>query len=82
VVQRGDGASLAFEPLTETLGAHLDRDVPAEPSVHCPIDLAHATLTDERDDFIRTEFFAWLERHPLDSASVADQAMDYSRMTA
>jgi hypothetical protein len=56
----------AREPLRvgrQRLGEHLDRDLAIEPGVARPVDLAHAPLTDGREDFVRTDATAGGERH-------------------
>ena len=58
VVQGGDDVGFAFKP-GDPLGVRcklrredLDGDVPVEPSVAGPIDLAHGAGTQRRDDLV------------------------------
>lgn len=61
MIERRCGAG--FEPeatpllvATEHAGGHdFQRDVPAEPRVACPIHVAHAACSKERDDFVGAE---------------------------
>ena len=69
VIDRGDRARLALEsrePIgisCKNRGQHLDGDVAAEPRVPRPIDDAHTSGADERQDFVRTQPRAWGQRH-------------------
>jgi hypothetical protein len=67
--QLGDRPCLAVEPLAELrIGGELlrqdfDGDGPIEPRVARAIDLAHAPGADRRENLVRAEAGAWLERH-------------------
>ena len=58
VVQRGQELRLALEALLslftfkEIFRQYLDRDVPIEAQILRPVDLAHSTRPEERDDLI------------------------------
>ena len=61
VTQRGQRLRLALEPrepfgiMCERLRQDLDRDVPLELRVPCPVDFAHPATADEGDDFVRAD---------------------------
>ena len=69
IVERGDGARFLFEAPArfrvrrERAGQHLHRHGPIEPRITGAIDLAHAACAERRDDLVRTETGAGLERH-------------------
>ena len=69
MVQRGDRARFALEPLPanrvarELRGQDLDRDVAHETRVVGAIDLAHAATAQRLDDLIGTEPGSFRERH-------------------
>src|SRR5260370_407039 len=48
-------------------GQGLDRYIAIQLGVARSVHFAHATLANGREDFVRTESFAWLERHKPDS---------------
>jgi hypothetical protein len=52
MIEGGDGAGLALETLVEPLGGNLDSDITAQARVMRAIDLSHATLANERHDFV------------------------------
>lgn len=62
MIQRGDCLRLLFEtpkPLNvggKRGGQHLERDFASQPCITRSIDLAHASRSDEREDFIRSKF--------------------------
>ena len=58
MIQRRDGASLAFEAVAKLLGDQLDGDRPVQPRVAGLIDLTHPSRADRRDDLIRAELGA------------------------
>jgi hypothetical protein len=68
--QRGHRARLLLEPAqsvgvsARTVGKDLDRNVPSEPRVARPINLAHASRPQRCDDFVRSQTAASVERHP------------------
>ena len=55
MIEGGDGAGLALETLVEPLGGNLDSDITAQSSVMRAIDLSHATLANECEDFVGAE---------------------------
>ncbi len=61
MVQRGDSASLAFEPLAperirgKMWRQHLDRDGPAKTRIERLVDFAHPASADARTNLIRTD---------------------------
>jgi hypothetical protein len=69
MLKRGDGARLAFEPLTEIgiggerRGQDLDGDQAIEPDVPGLVNLAHAAGSQRAQDFIRTEADARSQAH-------------------
>ena len=69
VAQRGGRAGLLLETLEPLLvcceirGKDLDRDVPAQPRVPRPVNLAHPAGADGRDNLVWTESRAGGERH-------------------
>src|SRR5262245_17119158 len=63
MVQRCDGTSLALEALVERDRRDLDRDVAAQPSVVGFVDLAHPSVSQERNDLVGTDALAGRERH-------------------
>jgi hypothetical protein len=63
VVQRRHGASFALEAFAELRLRGLDRDDAIEARVEGAVHVAHTPRADRREDFVRTESFAWLERH-------------------
>ena len=73
VVQGGNRASLALEPLLQIrvtgdmLGQHLDGDGAVEARVSSFVDLAHAPGTERGVDLIGAERGARGQGHPIDS---------------
>src|SRR5207248_398988 len=63
MIQRGDGANLALEPVAEALGRYLDCHFATHPRIACTVDLAHAACAEWRDDLVRAEPGAGSERH-------------------
>ena len=63
VIQGRDCARFAGEALRELDVRDFDRGVAIEARVVGAIHLAHATFTDQRLDFVRTECVAWGESH-------------------
>ena len=69
VIERGDGAGLALEPLQPLrarghLGRqHFESDVAAEPRVPRAVDLAHPARADRRDDLVGAEAGAGRQCH-------------------
>ena len=69
VVERGDRAGFALEPLAELRVAgevrrqDLDRDGAIETRVARLVDLAHPARAERRHDFVRTESRTGGERH-------------------
>ena len=63
MIQRGNGARLALEPIVEGIREPLDRHKPTEPRVARLPDLAHPASADGSENFIRTETSAGLEGH-------------------
>src|SRR5262245_13297915 len=65
VIQRGDRARLAIEPLTqlsiggECFGQHLDRDGAIEPRVARAVNLPHAAAANQRQNFVSAEARTW-----------------------
>jgi hypothetical protein len=55
VAQRRDGACLLLKPLGVTAREYLDGDGPAQARVDRLVDLTHASCTESRHDFIRSE---------------------------
>ena len=66
VVQRGDRAGFAREPLP-VLGVvsleDFERDVPLEARVAGPVDLAHAPDAEQGNDFVGAKALAWQQIH-------------------
>ena len=73
MIQRGDGLGFALKTLRELFPGNFDRDVAIQARIAPLPDLAHSTGADGRQDFIRAEFVAWLERHMIDLTSVLGQ---------
>jgi hypothetical protein len=55
MIQRGDGAHLAVESLTELFVGHLDRDLTVQPGIERLIDLTHAASAQEAENLVRTQ---------------------------
>ena len=66
MVQRGDGAGFAREPLP-VLGVvsleDFECDVPLETRVPGPVDLAHAPDAEQGYDFVGAKALAWQQIH-------------------
>jgi hypothetical protein len=63
VVQGRDGARLALESFGKTLRRGLDRHLAMDARVEGAIHLAHPTLTERTDDFVRSKFVTCFEWH-------------------
>ena len=68
MIERGDGAGLAFESFSaarvcgEFLGQHLDRNDPIEAGISRLVYLAHAAGPDQPENFVRPEANAGHQR--------------------
>src|SRR5579864_5360399 len=71
-----------FGILRQLRGHYLDGDLAVEVRVPGSKDLAHSTLADGREDFVRAEFVACCERHRIDLPSVLGQEADGAWLTA
>jgi hypothetical protein len=71
VVETAGRAGLAFETLQgisaprRTFTQHLDRDLPAEPLVPRPVDLAHPARSERGEDLITPQMVSNFEGHGL-----------------
>jgi hypothetical protein len=63
MIQCAYGFRFPLESLAELRRGNLDRDVTTDAGIARLPDLSHPAFADGRDDFIRTEFIAGLERH-------------------
>src|SRR5260370_36625699 len=63
MIQRSNRAGFLLEACRMLPLQSLDGDDAVQPRITRLPHLAHAALADGRDDFIRAEFVAWLERH-------------------
>ena len=63
MIQRANGFSFTLESLAELRGGNLDRDITTDAGIARFPHLSHSTLADGREDFVRAEFVAGLERH-------------------
>ncbi len=55
VIEGGDGVRLGLESGAEFLADNFDGDIAAETGVMRAVDLAHASRSDRREDFVRAE---------------------------
>ena len=60
-------AGFALEAFAELLGGYFDGDFAVEARVSGAIDLAHAALADQFDDFVGSEILACGKGHGRDS---------------
>jgi hypothetical protein len=65
VVQRGDGAGLAFKAVAEAFGGDFDGDFAVQARVVGAVNGAHAAFAEHGEDFVRAEFIARVQI-PLD----------------
>ncbi len=63
MIQRRDGAGLAFKTVREFGLQNFHTDITVQPCVTRFPHFTHAAFTDRRDDFIRAEFCAGLKLH-------------------
>jgi hypothetical protein len=68
MVQRSDGARLAFESLAELTSGDFDRDLALHTRVSGSVHFSHAALAHKGKNFIGAEFVAHREWHVLDLA--------------
>ena len=65
MIERGEKPRFALESgnparvAAESFGQHLQRDIPIELRVTCPVDFAHSARAERAEDFVRTEASAW-----------------------
>src|SRR5580704_1052368 len=69
-------ASHAIAIAQERRGQYFQRYVTLERRVACAVNLAHATLTEQGEDLVVTEFVAFREGHVSDLASLLDREDD------
>src|SRR5512134_771836 len=66
MIERGDGARLAFEALGEAQHRYLDGHVALQSPVARAIHLTHAAAADRLDDLVGSERVASCQRHTAD----------------
>ena len=63
MIERRNGLRLALEAFAELRCGDFDRNITTDAGIARFPHLSHSTLADGREDFVRAEFVAGLERH-------------------